>query len=170
MSKAVWSRVAYAMAGVMVGASLIGGAAWAGDQRVTSEDEDAFVVLRPAPGRTTGLGTAFLNQVQYHRGTVPTRNYVEGHLTFYGLVPRSTHVIYIAPGPCPGRRGPAFGSTMRVTTDALGGWSGDVRFNLGANETWVVKTFNYHMTVTLGSSVTSAVGACGVISDDANIE
>jgi hypothetical protein len=160
------------MAGVLVGASLIGGVASAGDIQTTSEDEDAYVYMQPGPGRTTGFGTGFLNQVQYMsaRGRV-FKNVADGSLTVYGLPPNTTHILYVAAGrTCPGTRGPAFGSTMRITTDALGGWHGPVHFSFGRNATWVVKTFNYRLVVSSTSSISSAVATCGIISDDPDIE
>jgi len=166
------SKALYAFAGLLVGASLVGGVASAGDIRPSSEDEDAYVNLHPGPGLSTGFGTGFLNQVHYtSRGGSVYKNVADGSLTVYGLPPKTTHILYVAPGgTCPGTRGPAFGSTIRITTDALGGWHGHVHFSFGRNSTWVVKTFNYHVSVSATSSVSSAVAACGIISDDPNIE
>lgn len=165
------SKAAIAVAGVLVGASLVGGVAWAGDSPNGSEDEDAYVQLRPVGARTTGYGTGFLNQVQYRRNGVVYKNVVNGALTFYGLPPNSNHVIYIGTGgTCPGSRGPALGSVIKVRTDAQGGWHGDIHFNLGAKDVWVVKEFDHRLVVSLGSNVGSSIGPCGTISDDPNIE
>ena len=126
--------------------------------------------LHPGTGRTTGYGTAFVNQVHYSHGSAVYKNVVDGALTFYGLTPNTSHIVYIAAGgKCPGPAGPAFGTTMKVTTDALGGWHGHVHFSLGRSAAWVVKTFNYHLSVSTGSTISSGVAACGVIADDPNI-
>ena len=159
---------AAALSVVICGSVLVGGTAWAGDIPVTGEDEDAYVNVRPTSGYSTGLGTGFLNQVRSASNGVVTSNIASGSFTIYGLVPRSTHVLYVGAGSaCPGSRR-ALGTTMRITADALGGWHGQVSFRFGPRGAWVVRGAN-HLSVSSGSTIGTPVAACGTISDDPDI-
>ncbi len=132
---------------------------------ITAEDEDAFVQLTPAAGRTSGWGTAWANQViETNSPGKRVSNQTTGWMTVYGLSAKKKYIVTIRKGAC-GSRSASVSSRRHIRTDGLGGWHGKYTLDIKSGTKWVVRG-GYRLDV---AKKGGQIHACGAVQDDPDI-
>ena len=127
-----------------------------------SEDEDAYWEMELSTHEEGG-GTGWVNQVITELHGTSVSNSTTGWMTFYGLPKTTSVTLELAEGEC-GTALAALARSGPVRTDHLGGWHGEVGFELGASPR-AVADGGYHVRLLIGGKP----GGCGMLRDDPDI-